>query len=226
MNTNRGSDPQRLILYFDARLAKAGAVVSLALAGLQGKWFYAEAVDAPIGDGEPELERAAKHLRKVPGTTFVKRETLAPTVQKWLAIQAQPAGELAECIVEVRSDDLDLARTLLPLLAADGSQICRGVEIVIRRAPVKLRDDFIKHCGGPGKVVPHSLVGAVSLAVCDPCREEPMQSYNIHNFELLMGFKNAMSYRAWVRRHEAARINSARKAAVRGEAGSAQRLAA
>lgn len=172
----------------------------------QGRWFYAEVVDFDERSCSPHVvAEVLPKLRKIPGTRFVKHERLGAELLDWLTSNEyrSPGLQLpAFCGLDWRS--LNLVSSAVD--DAKGRDAV-NVQLVTHlcRPNAAALSEFYQRCGGEKKVRHNALVDAVGLAICDPARAGAINLAEIRHFEMLMGSKSAMSYRAWMRRYEAAR---------------------
>lgn len=193
------SMPLLYVASVHANLTEPDAVLGVALVSTGGVWRYIETVDVD----ETRLddfarERVVPRMKKLPFGKFVRSIDLVSSLGQaaasigWTA--AQPLRTLAPM------DD----RLGILLHQALGDRVVNaGPNIAEVQADRNLFDEFIERSGGD-RVRHHPLVRAIGTALCDRSRGVPtnFQSMSVHQFELLMGSKNALSFRAWVRTQE------------------------
>ncbi len=187
----------RRVLYFDAKRAPAsGAVATLALAGLNGDWFYAEVQDLTAEEAASLSPAVRSKLHRISGTHFVRKAELAANLTEWLRA-GYASTELPA--LEIRTQMPHADDFIRPLLAGwpESSRV-----VFTRRQPHRLLlDEFFRACGKTDRVTPHALIEAIALACCDPQRPERLSEFNITPFEFIMGAKHALGFRAFCRRY-------------------------
>jgi hypothetical protein len=197
--------PKAIYLGIKAESVKSRKIISVALVMPTGRWFYAEVTDFQKADcAKDVLAQVVPRLTKVPGTVFVKREDLGKAILEWLSATAEggaaKGGPLPRFMFrgQRRMDWVSLCDILKRAEGAPG-------RFSLRKPNPQTLNVFTAHCGGVAKAGHHALMDAIGLAVCDEQRTEPLDFEKISHLELLLGTKGAMTYRAWVRRHEASR---------------------
>jgi hypothetical protein len=176
-----------------------GGPLSLALVHPDGRWLYAEPTDIAVEPSEAEARSRAR-LRSVPGTTFSTLACLDEHVALFLD-QVLPSGTI---VLEVAHDGSAEDSPALRVLASAASKSCHALSLKLKQAvtdPNSLAD-FRAHCGGEDRIQSHALINAISLALCSTQELTDFFSQPFHRLEMLLGSKNAMSLRAWVREHE------------------------
>ncbi len=193
------SMPLLYVASVHANLTEPDAVLGVALVSTGGVWRYIETVDVD----ETRLddfarERVVPRMKKLPFGKFVRSIDLvaglgqAAASMCWTA--AQPLRTLAPM-------DTRLSTLLHQALGEPRANVELNIAEV--QADRDLFNEFIERSGGE-RVRHHPLVRAIGTALCDRGRRVPtnFQSLSVHHFELLMGSKNALSFRAWVRNQE------------------------
>lgn len=179
-----------------------GAPLSLALVCPDGSWMYAEVID----HGEDCDEFARLHVlprfRRIPGTRFVRANGLAESARDF--VQARSAKGLTSFEVRL-ARDLPGTRSLVQQIFALAK---RDHEIVPMTVNGDLFEEFQKHCGGASRVQGHALLGAMGAALSEGqegvVAPTSFHTASISHLELLLGSKNAVSFRAWARGRERA----------------------
>ena len=176
-----------------------GGPLSLALVHPDGRWFYAEPTDIVVESGEAEARSRAR-LRSVPGTTFSTLACLDEHVAIYLD-QVVPSGSIVLEIAHAGSLEETQAHQML---ASAVSKSCNALTLKLKKVDTDstLLADLRAHCGGDERVQDHALINAMSLALCNKSQVTDFFSQPFHRLEMLLGSKNAMSLRAWVREHE------------------------
>ena len=192
---------QKVVIYCSANFTQSegGTPISLAMVHPGGRWVYAEAADI-----EPETcdERARDVclpvLRRIPGTNFVQAEKMAEMGSKFISM-LNPC-EVEDVVIRTASPSLSMHDFFFQVRKLTGQTVRLQVVDVNQENFV----DFLRHCGGVEKTEGHALLHAVATALCDVNREVPTSFHeaSIFHLELLLGSKNATSYRAWARAME------------------------
>lgn len=176
-----------------------GGPLSLALVHPDGRWFYAEPTDIAVESGEAEARSRAR-LRSVPGTTFSTLACLEEHVAIFLD-QVVPSGSI---VLEIAHDGSLEETQAHQMLASAVSKSCHALILKLKKvdADPTLLADLRAHCGGEERIQSHALISAMSLALCSTEELTDFFSQPFHRLEMLLGSKNAMSLRAWIREHE------------------------
>lgn len=187
----------RRVLYFDAKRAPAtGAIATLAFAGLNGAWFYAEVQDLTTEETASLSPSVRSKLHRISGTHFVRKAELATNLTEWLH-----AGGASKDLpaLEIRAQMPHAEEVIRPLLA--GLPESNRIAVLRRQPHPLLLEEFLRSCGKADRVAPHALIEAIALACCDPQRPERLSEFNITPFEFIMGAKHALGFRAFCRRY-------------------------
>ncbi len=186
-----------------ANLTEPDAVLGVALVGTSGAWRYIETVDVEAHRlDEFARERFVPRMKKLPFGKFVRSNTLTSCLREaadsmgWTIDQPLHTLGPLEALRDARLNNL-----LQQSLGESGAN--RSLSITEVQVDSEVFNEFIERSGGE-RVRHHPLVRAIGAALCDPGRTVPtnFQSLTLHHFELLMGSKNALSFRAWVRNQE------------------------
>lgn len=188
----------KFVIYCAASFtAPSGSPIALAMVAPDGQWLHAEVLDFDLADCDQRaLDVHLPLMRRIPGTHFVRGANLATMLHDFVRALSK-AGE-----VEFRFSALsEQTRDLLDRLLVDLGRPSSLKPVHLDPAHF---DDFQRHCGGVEKTDGHALIEAIGAALCDVHREIPTNFHDasIYHLELLLGSKNAMSYRAWARAEE------------------------
>lgn len=190
------------LLYCAAAFASAtGGPLSLAMVTLPNSWRYAEVIDRPIMLDEYAATSVLPKLTKIPGAHFVKSSDL----HKEIGALLKSLAPLEQDTIDVRLfGGLDSRIASLFDQGAKQAEVSCAIQLSAIDLDTARLEDFYSHCGGPERSSGHALVNAIGGAICDRNRSQPTAFHeaSIHHFELLMGSKNAASYRAWARTGE------------------------
>lgn len=182
--------PHSSVLYADAKFTHRtdGALLSFAMIDLSGRWFYSEIADVSV-DCDPWVQaNVVDKLRRIPRTKFLHAADLPACLAEWIAA---PDGGM----VRVKVGSEEIRSSIRPYLPA-------AVSIEVSAVDDEELAEYYAHSGGQSRVQHNALVDVIGVAVCDKHRKELFHCKEIQHLELLLGSKNAMSYRAWIRKHE------------------------
>jgi hypothetical protein len=180
----------------------SGSPLSLAMADPSGHWYYAEVIDLDMSAcDEFTVKNILPRMTKIPGAHFVKGDDLAASLATFLSTL-----EMGDSLTVKTSPALDPALANVIRQAVEIANVAVPFKLVPVRQDYEMFERFQQHCGGPEKVRHHSLINVLGGILCDTSRNVPstLSERPITHLELLMGSKNAMSYRAWTRASESA----------------------
>lgn len=201
---------EKVVIYCSANFTRIEGGVPMALAMVlpDGRWQYAEVIDFdPAACDDQAREVFMPLMRRIPGTRFVKAADLARLVSEFIESLSLPIDDEIE--IRVFRSSPALAEIL-----AEASKISgRAMQIKPMAVNRTRYADFQRHCGGAEKTEGHALMESVGAALCQLSGDVPTAFHEspIYHLELLLGSKNATSYRAWARTQErgAAKVISA-----------------
>lgn len=173
--------------------------MALAMVLPDGRWQYAEVVDFDAAScGDRARDVCAPLLRRIPGTRFVKAADLSHLVIEFIEALGLRLSDEVE--VRIPNPTQEMREIFLEAVRLSNRSMVLKAIAVSRERFV----EFQRHCGGAEKTDGHALMDAVGSAICEVNREIPTSFHEapIFHLELLLGSKNAMSYRAWARAQE------------------------
>ena len=191
----------KAVIYCSATFTRpqGGGPMALAMALPDGRWQYAEVIDFDPGTFDVQAHEVFMPLmRRIPGTRFLRADDLALAVSEFVESLALPAAAKVEFRVFRPSAALnDILQRAFKHLKQ---------EVLIKPVAIDkaLYADFQRHCGGFDKTEGHALMEAVGSALCEVNRDVSTSFHDapIYHLELLLGSKNATSFRAWARAQE------------------------
>lgn len=198
-----------LDLYCAAAQSKPdGGVLSLGLVTLKGEWYYAEVIDYNLDECDDYARKnIIPRLMKIPHASFIRNALLPADVGEFVARTAG-LSSCSEVVIHMLPVGYEQEAAKAAFRQVPGVKQGR---LKIEVKPVGGLDlarfqDFHEHCGKGERTKEHSLINALGAMLCDTHRSKAssLAEVPIRHLELLMGSKNAMSYRAWVRSEEAA----------------------
>lgn len=189
----------KFVIYCAVNFSRpAGTPVSLALVLPDGQWLYAEVLDFDLAECDARaLQIYLPLMRRIPGTRFVKAGDLQSLVCEFVK-RVERSGEEVE--IRYAATSTDTRNLLGGVLPGVASPACIKAVTLNQDRFTELQ----RHSGGPEKTEGHALIDAIGTALCDIHREIPTGFHEapIIHLELLLGSKNAMSFRAWARGQE------------------------
>lgn len=197
------------LLYCAATFASnAGGLLSLAMVIPANNWRYAEVIDRPESLDEHAQTVVLPKLTKIPGAQFVKSADLHAEVAEFITRMGLSPSDTLEIRCFAKQDHRLVA--IMRQGAIQAGLASGSISFGTADPAEEQLNDFYRHCGGAERACDHALVNAVGGALCDRNRQVPTNFHegSIHHFELLMGSKNATSYRAWARATERAWLES------------------
>lgn len=197
-------DATRTTFYAAVQLLADGQLASVAMHRPSSTWFYAELADVDLS-GLPDKERASvlSMLQRVPGTSFLTRDTLPAAIREWVLSTGSDAQT-------ARTEKPEVAKVLQPLFEqawAEAGDAAPPVRWTICRYNHSLRQQFYTKCNGFRRAgqpaqplrIQHALVDALGLALCDLDRTSPMDlpPQCLQHLHMVLSTKGAASLRAW-----------------------------
>jgi len=199
---------KKSIIYCAANLVSlASAPLTLALVLSDARWHYIEIINQEVEPGDEDIRSyVMPKLMRVPGTRFIRGADLALDLAEFFRQLGKTDA------VEFRFLRGNAQTVTEPLAKALAAAFIRTpatfVDVDVAQADF---DSFQRHCGGVDRVRRHALTDAIGAALCDLNSPEPTKFHlaSIHHLELLLGSKNATSFRAWARSRERERALAA-----------------
>lgn len=187
-------------LYCAANFVRDG-LLSLGLVHPDGRWFYTESTDVSLQESEEHARlNWLPRMKKVPGTYFAPKADVADGIAMYFD-QVLEAGVTSLNIVIY---NLPAIAEVMDVLSIAASKCRHPLELqfVVAQVDQAHLEDLLDHCGGAQRVSGHALINSMAAALCDDSQRTEFFRRPIHRLEMLMGSKNALSFRAWVRERE------------------------
>ncbi len=176
-----------------------GGFLNLALTTCENNWFYAEVIDySPDKLDDQALKDVVPRLMKVPRARFLRHHDVPAELSQYLT-------DIGAKSLEIRTmGEADPRLKALMIAASMDAGLISPPAFHQADIDPERFESFLRHCGGGERTAGHPLVRVTGAAICDQTRTAPTRfsDGSIHHFELLMGSKNAGSYRAWARNQE------------------------
>lgn len=191
----------KAVIYCSATFTRpeGGDPMALAMVLPDGRWRYAEMIDFDLETFDVQTHDVFMPLmRRIPGTRFFKAGDLTLVVREFVdSLNLSPVDQIEFRVFRPAAALNDVIETAFKRLKC---------KVFIKPAAVDqaLYADFQRHCGGVDKTEGHALMEAVGAALCEVSRKSPTAFHeaSIYHLELLLGSKNATSFRAWARAQE------------------------
>jgi hypothetical protein len=179
-------------LFISFVVSHQNEVLSIALVGLRGEWYYAELVDARTHAQDAVV---LSNMRKIPGTRFLRKHALSSDVKKWMGFCGADGAQLI-CTPADRA-------LFEKLLASEPSSHATpaGVRWELPLFDACVQEQLTAFCQNSRIEAPpfetHALMKALLMSSMDP---DAPQMHNTQHLETLLGGRGARSYAVWMRR--------------------------